>query len=161
MLSGFCPTRFGVLFCSMVLGCRYTPWLLLDRVVNGACFLTGGMLDCDLSHRRSVEVLSMLYKIRCIRCTHFMVLYRYRMCQWGLHVVHWSHIGILMRLLAAEPYSTAGLLFPSQCLSGMILRILCSMLWDWRVSRAGSILFIGLTVLSLLCLLLFSLSLSF
>ena len=25
MLSGFCPASFGVLFCSMVLGCRYTP----------------------------------------------------------------------------------------------------------------------------------------
>ena len=25
MLSGFCPASFGVLFCSLVLGCRYTP----------------------------------------------------------------------------------------------------------------------------------------
>ena len=24
---------------------------LLDRVVSGACFLTGGVLDCDLAHR--------------------------------------------------------------------------------------------------------------
>ena len=54
---------------------------LLDRVVNGACFLAGGVLDCDLAHRRSVAVLCMLYKIRCIRCTPFMVLYRCRMCQ--------------------------------------------------------------------------------
>ena len=23
--SGFCPAGFGVLFCSLVLGCRYTP----------------------------------------------------------------------------------------------------------------------------------------
>ena len=38
---------------------------LLDRVVNGACFLTGGRLDCELAHRRSVAVLCMLYKIRC------------------------------------------------------------------------------------------------
>ena len=38
---------------------------LLDRVVNGACFLTGGVLDCDLAHRRSVAVLCMLCKIRC------------------------------------------------------------------------------------------------
>ena len=34
-------------------------------VVNGACFLTGGVLDCDLAHRRSVAVLCMLYKTRC------------------------------------------------------------------------------------------------
>ena len=37
---------------------------LLDRVVSGACFLAGGVLNCDLSHRRSVAVLCMLYKIR-------------------------------------------------------------------------------------------------
>ena len=38
---------------------------LLDRVVSGACFLAGGVLNCNLSHRRSVAVLCMLYKIRC------------------------------------------------------------------------------------------------
>ena len=37
---------------------------LLDRVVNGACFSTGGRLYYDLGHRRSVAVLCMLYKIR-------------------------------------------------------------------------------------------------
>ena len=36
-----------------------------DSVVSGACFLAGGVLNCDLSHRRSVAVLCMLYKIRC------------------------------------------------------------------------------------------------
>ena len=46
------------------------------------------------------------------RCTLFMVLYLGRMCQSVLHVVLWSHIGFLMRLLAADPRSTAGLLFP-------------------------------------------------
>ena len=65
----------------------------------------------------------------------------------------------LMRLLAAELHSTAGLLFSSPCLSGMIMMTLCSMVWDWRVSRAGHCLFIGLAALFLLCLLLFSLSL--
>ena len=38
---------------------------LLARLVSGACFLAGGVLNCDLSHRRSVAVLCMLYKIRC------------------------------------------------------------------------------------------------
>ena len=38
---------------------------LLDRVVSGASFLTGGVFDCDLAHRRSVAVLCILYKIRC------------------------------------------------------------------------------------------------
>ena len=38
---------------------------LLDRVVSAACFIAVGVLTCDLSHRRSVAVLCMLYKIRC------------------------------------------------------------------------------------------------
>ena len=38
---------------------------LLDRAVSGARFLTGGVFECDISHRRSVAVLCMLYKIRC------------------------------------------------------------------------------------------------
>ena len=38
---------------------------LLDRAVSGARFLTGGVFDCDISHRRSVAVLCMLYKIGC------------------------------------------------------------------------------------------------
>ena len=38
---------------------------LLYRVVNGASFLTGGGLECDLVHCRSVAVLCILYKIRC------------------------------------------------------------------------------------------------
>ena len=38
---------------------------LLDRVVNGAQFLTRGVFECDIVHRRSVAILCMLYKIRC------------------------------------------------------------------------------------------------
>ena len=38
---------------------------LLDRVVNGVSFLTGGVFECDLAHRRSVAVLCMLYMIKC------------------------------------------------------------------------------------------------
>ena len=64
MLLGFCLASFGILFCSVVFGCRYTPWTM-DRVVSGACFIAGGVLNCDLSHCRSVAVLCMLYKIRC------------------------------------------------------------------------------------------------
>ena len=33
---------------------------LLDRVDSGASFLTGGVFECDLAHRRSVAVLCML-----------------------------------------------------------------------------------------------------
>ena len=38
---------------------------LLDRAVSGARFLTGGVFEYDIAHRRSVAVLCMLYKIRC------------------------------------------------------------------------------------------------
>ena len=38
---------------------------LMDSTVSGARFLTGGVFECDFAHRRSVAVLSMLYKIRC------------------------------------------------------------------------------------------------
>ena len=75
-----------------------------------------------------------------IRCTLLMVLYLDRICQRGLHAVLWSHIGTLMHRLAAEPCSTAGLLFPSRCPSGTILLTPYSMVWDWRVSRAGPML---------------------
>ena len=69
------------------------------------------------------------------------MVYLDRMRQCGLHAVLWSHIGILMRRLAAEPRSTAGLLFSSQRPSGTILLTPYSMVWDWRVSRAGPVLF--------------------
>ena len=39
--------------------------LLLVRAVSGARFLTGGVFECGIAHRRSVPVLCMLYKIRC------------------------------------------------------------------------------------------------
>ena len=79
------------------------------------------------------------------RCTLLMVLYLYRMCQCGLHAVLRSHIGTLMHRLAAEHRSRAGLLFPTRCPSGTILLTTYSMVWDWLVSRAGPMLFFGLS----------------
>ena len=38
---------------------------LLDRIVSGARFLTGGVFECDLALRRAVALLCMLYKISC------------------------------------------------------------------------------------------------
>ena len=75
------------------------------------------------------------------RCTLLMVLYLDRMCQCGLHAVLRTHIGTLMHRLAAEPRSTAGLLFPSRYPCGMILLTPYSMVWDWRVSTAEPMLF--------------------
>ena len=37
---------------------------LLDRVVRSAGFLAGGVLYCNLAHRRSVSELCMLFKIK-------------------------------------------------------------------------------------------------
>ena len=53
-------------YCSAVwCSAADTHLKLLYRVVSGACFLAGGVLNCNLSHCRSVAMLCMLYKIRC------------------------------------------------------------------------------------------------
>ena len=70
MIDRFLGDAFGVLSCqfwSIVLqsGARLpTHHKLLDRAVSGARFLTGGVFECDIAHRRSVAVLCMIYKIR-------------------------------------------------------------------------------------------------
>ena len=82
MIDCFLGVAFGVLSCpfwSTVLQCGArsvadTRLQLLDRVVIGASFLTESVFECDLSHRRSVAVLCMLYKIRYNPITLFMVL---------------------------------------------------------------------------------------
>ena len=86
---------------------------------------------CDLAHRRSVAVLCMLYKIRCNPMFPLS----------GVHAVLRSHIGTLMRLLAAEPRRKAGHLFPCQYLYLNILVTQYSTVWDWRVSRTGPVPF--------------------
>ena len=104
-----------------------------------------GRVECGSAHRRSVAVLCMLYTIRCNPVHPLNGALPDRMCQCRLHAVLWSHIGTLMFFLAEDPHSIAGLVFPSQCPSGTILLIPYSMVWDWRASRAGSMLFIGLS----------------
>ena len=53
-------------YCSAVwCSAADTRLKLLYCAVSGARFLTGGVLECDIAHRRSVAVLCMLYKIRC------------------------------------------------------------------------------------------------
>ena len=52
-------------YCSAVwCSAADTHLKLLDRVVSCACFLAGVVLICNFSHRRSVAMLCMLYKIR-------------------------------------------------------------------------------------------------
>ena len=53
-------------YCSAVwCSAADTHLKLLDRAVSDAWFLTGGVFECDITHRRSLAVLCMLYKIRC------------------------------------------------------------------------------------------------
>ena len=53
-------------YCSAVwCSAADTHLKLLDRVVCGARFLSGGVFECDIAHRRSVAVICILYKIRC------------------------------------------------------------------------------------------------
>ena len=53
-------------YCSAVwCSAADTHLKLQDRAASGARFLTGGVFQWDISHRRSVAVLCMLYKIRC------------------------------------------------------------------------------------------------
>ena len=64
MLPGFCPAHLE--YCSaMWCSAADTHLKLLDRAVSGARFLTGGVFECEIAHRRSMAVLGMLYKIRC------------------------------------------------------------------------------------------------
>ena len=53
-------------YCSAVwCSAADTHLKLLDRVVSVTRFLTGGVFECDIAHRRSVAILCMLYKIKC------------------------------------------------------------------------------------------------
>ena len=151
-LLGRCFRDFvlPVLECCSAVWCSTadTHQTLLDRAVSGCVllrFLTGCVFECDVAHHRSVQCCVCCIRSSVTRCTLLMVRYLGRMCQCGLHAVLWLHIGILMRRLTAEPRSTAELLFPSQCLSGTILLTPYSMVWDWRVSRAGQCFFIGIS----------------
>ena len=120
-------------YCSAVwCSAADTHLKLLDRAVSGARFPAGG----NISHRRSVAVQCMLYKIRCNPVHPLNGLYLYRMCQRGLHAVLWLHIGTLMHRHAAEHCSTAELFFLSRYPTGTIL---LSPFWQ------GQCFFIGLS----------------
>ena len=63
----FCGFVLPVLeYCSAVwCSAADTHLKLLDCAVIGSRFLTCGVIECDIAHRRSVAVLCMLYNIRC------------------------------------------------------------------------------------------------
>ena len=96
-------------YCSAVwCSAADTHLKLLDRVVSGACFIAGGVLNCDLSHRRSVAVLGMLYKIRCNP--------KHPLCG-ALHVPY-VPVRVTRGALIAHRYTFA----PSRCRTSQYLR---------------------------------------
>ena len=128
---------------------------LLNRVVRGASFLTGGVFECDVAHRRSVAVLCMLHKIR---CNQSHLLYDVRLVPYvpvrvkrGAVIAHW--------FTYAPPSCIAGLLLHFQYPCGTILVTPYSMVWDLRFSRAGPKSLHWPSCTLRFCLLLFSFSL--
>ena len=126
-------------YCSAVWCSAADPHIrLLDRVVSGASFLTGGVFECDLAHRRSVVVLCMLYKIRCnpmhplygalpvpyvpVRVTRFTV------------IAHW-YTYAPPRCRTSQYH---GLLFFCQYLCGTILVTPCLMVWTGEFQELGN-----------------------
>ena len=109
MHLGFCPP---ILEYSSAVWCSAadTHLKLQDRAVSGARFLTVTLLIIDL-----LQFCVCCIRSSVTRCTLLMTHYLDHMCQCGLQAVPWSHIGVLMCCLAAEPHNTAGLLFASSC----------------------------------------------
>ena len=114
---------------------------LLDRAVSGAQFLTGAVFECDIAHCQSAALLCMLYKIRCNPMHHRNGALP------GLYVPVWVTCGALV----THRYTYA----PPRCRTSQYSRTFIplsvslwndlaspySMVWDWRVSRAGPMLF--------------------
>ena len=139
----------SAVFCSAV----DTHLKLLDRVVSGAHFRTGGVFECDIAHRRSVTVLYMLYKVWC-NAIHPVCLWSYVPVRVTLGALV-AHPYTYARFLSAKLRSTAGPSFCSQCPCGTIWMTLYSMVCDWRGSRAEPMLFYLLSCSIAFCLLLF------
>ena len=105
------------------------------KLVSGASFSTGGVLECNIiAHRRSGAVLCVLCKIM---CNPMHSLYGAPQTSnmpdlhgW-LHPVPLLHIGILMPLLAVEYLSVSMWNF---------LINLYSMAWDSLISSTGPML---------------------
>ena len=138
-----------------------THLILLDRVVSGASFLTGGVFEYDLAYSRYVAVLCILYKIRCNSMHHL----------YGALPVPYVPVRVTRGAVIAQGFTYAPprcrtsqyrrtlILFPGQYLCGTILVTPCSMVWDWRVSRAGPMSFYPPSCSLTFCPLMFSLSL--
>ena len=114
---------------------------LLDRVLSGARFLTGSVVECDISHRWSVAILCMLYKIRCDPMPPLNGALP------GSYVPVWDTRGALVahRFTYALPLCRTSqyriTFIPLSVSLWNDLASPYSMVWDWWVSRAGPLLF--------------------
>ena len=144
MISGFSLPVFE--YCSAVwCSAADTHLKLLDLAVSGARFLlTGGVFESDIAHRRSAAVLCMLYKIMCnpmhplndVLPGPYMPV---RVKRGALVAYRYTYAPPRCRILQ---YRRTLILFQSQCPSGTILLTPYSMVWDWRVSKAGPTFFL-------------------
>ena len=65
---------------------------LLNRVVSGVSYLTTDVLQSNITHRRSVAVLGILYKVK---CNQMYILYGAQSVPYANegYTLCWSHIG--------------------------------------------------------------------
>ena len=131
----------------------------MDRVVSDASFLTRGVFECDLAHRRPVAVLCMPYKIRCnpMHSLHGALPEPYVSVRVtsGAVIAH-RHTYALPRCRTSQYRRT---FIP---LSASLWKDLSDPVFDGvglAVSRAGPMPFHWLSCSLIFCLLLFSLSL--
>ena len=155
----YCPFWSTVLFCSVVLGAD-THLTLLDCAVSGARFLTGGVFDCNIAHRRSVAVLCMLYEIRCnlmhpvngaltgpyvpVRVTRgALVAHRYTCAPPRYRTSQYSRTFIPLSVSLWNDIADRSMVWDHRTMvwdHGVGPPDQYSMVWDWWVSRAGPML---------------------
>ena len=143
MLSEFCPACFGVLLWSVVLDCRYTPQ------TTGPCchrymFFNWGVFKCNIAHRQSVMVLvCMLYKIKCnpMHPRHGALLVPFV-------PLRGTRGALVARYFLKKLSQYCRTFIPSKYHCGVGL-CFYSMARDWRVIRAGPMLFYWIRLLAL------------
>ena len=115
---------------------------LLNIAVSDARFLTGSVFECDIAHRRSVAVLCMLYKIRCITRT---------VCASAGYTRCSGRISVYLCAASLHNLAVPQDFYSPQCPSETILLTPYSMVWDCMAgfnSRANALL-LALAALSL------------
>ena len=165
LLLGRCFAVLSCPFLSTVLQCgarRPIHTLNYSTVclVSDTRFLTGCVFECGLEHRRSVAVLCMLYKIRC-NLMHPL----YGSLPDPYVPVSATHGAVIVHRYTYAPprcrtsqYRRTFIPLSVSLWNNMVT--LYSMVWDWRISRAGLIPFYWRSCSVHVCLVLFLFSIS-